>query len=511
MTGIMILLCLILIIIVVVQVGKVSELAGGIRGEEAIQASRNAFSAKMSMVFLVLFLIGCVWSSIYYAPSILWYGPHVSASEHGGMIDSLFNTTLFFTGIVFVITHILLFYFAYKYSAKEGRRAKFLAHDTKLEIVWTVIPAVTMCYLVIQGLVAWNVVMTDTDEYYVEIEATGQQFYWTIRYPGADNVLGTKYFRNIGPTNDLGMDWSDEKSHDDVISSGGGEIIKIPLGKEIRVRITAKDVLHNFDLPHFRVKMDAIPGLPTYFKFTPAVTTEQYRKNLSVLDEEGNPKYAEWHILADPEEPDGPKRWEAFQYELACAELCGKGHYSMRRYIEVVTEEEWLQWMAEQNSYYMSTIRNTDDDPYKGQLIAADIKDRSKTFRNRLAEALAKEEVADRILRFDYVNFQTGNADLTENSQYELGDLVNAMSKYPGMTIEVAGHTDNVGDAAMNFALSNNRAQSVYQFLLDKGISASRMTAKGYGDTVPVDAGADNNDAENRKNNRRTEFKILTK
>jgi len=507
----MILLCLILIVIVVVQVGKVSELAGGIRGEEAMQASRNAFNAKMSMVFVVLFLIGCVWSSIYYAPSILWYGPHMSASEHGNILDSLFNTTLFFTGIVFVITHVLLFYFAYKYSGKENRRAKFLAHDTKLEIIWTVIPAVTMCYLVIQGLVAWNTVMTDTDEYYVELEATGQQFAWIMRYPGADNVLGTKNFRNIGPTNELGMDWSDVKSHDDVISSGGGEIIKVPLGKEVRVRITAKDVLHNFDLPHFRVKMDAIPGLPTFFKFTPAVTTEEYRNNLGVLNEDGTPMYPEWHLPADKEDPDGPKRWEAFNYELACAELCGKGHYSMRRYLEVVPEEEWLQWMSEQNSYYMSNVRNTDEDPYKGQLIDADLKDRSKAFRSRLAEALAKENAADRILRFDYVNFKTGSADLTDDSVYELGDLVSAMAKNPGMTIEVAGHTDNTGDVAANLVLSNDRAQSVYNFLLNKGVSASRMTAAGYGDTVPVDAGADNNTPENRKNNRRTEFKILTK
>ena len=113
--------------------------------------------------------------------------------------------------------------------------------------------------------------MSDTDEYYIEVEATGQQFAWIMRYPGADNKLGTKNFRLIGATNELGMDWEDPKSHDDVISSAAGEIVKLPLGKEVRVRITSKDVLHNFDLPHFRVKMDAVPGLPTYFKFTPVI------------------------------------------------------------------------------------------------------------------------------------------------------------------------------------------------------------------------------------------------
>jgi cytochrome c oxidase subunit II len=508
MTGLMILLCLILITTVVVQVGKVSELAGAIRGEGAVQAGRNAFNAKMSIFFLVVFLIGCVVSSVYYAPSMLWYGPHVSASAHGGELDSLFNVTLFFTGIVFVITHILLFWFAYKYSGEEGRAAKYMPHDTKLEIIWTVIPAVVMCFLVIRGLVAWNNVMADTEEYYIEIEATGQQFAWIMRYPGADNQLGTKNFQLIGPTNELGMDWTDVKSHDDVISSAAGEIIKLPLGKEVRVRITAKDVLHNFDLPHFRVKMDAIPGLPTYFKFTPTVTTEEYRENLGALDKEGKPKYPEWHVPADPTEPDGPKRWEAFHYELACAELCGKGHYSMKRLFEIVSEEEWLQWMAEQKSYYMGNVRNTDDDPYKGKLIDADIRDRSKAFRTRLADALVKENVEERILRFDYVNFETGSARLTDDSSYELGDLISAMTKYPNMTIEVAGHTDNVGDAASNMTLSKERANAVYQFLLNKGVSASRMTATGYGDTKPL---VPNDTDENKAKNRRTEFKILTK
>ncbi|MFK7808926.1 MAG: OmpA family protein [Saprospiraceae bacterium] len=508
MTGLMILLCLILIAIVVVQVGKVSELAGAIRGEEAMQASRNAFNAKMSIFFLVTFLIGCVATSVFYAPSILWYGPHQAASEHGGELDSLFNTTLFFTGIVFVITHVFLFYFAYKYSGKKGRVAKFLAHDTKLEVIWTVIPAVVMCYLVIQGLVAWNTVMADTEDPFIEIEATGQQFGWIMRYPGEDNKLGTKYFKNIGPTNELGMDWTDPKSHDDVISSAAGEVIKLPLGKQVRVRITAKDVLHNFDLPHFRVKMDAIPGLPTYFKFTPAITTEEYRENLGALDAEENPLYPEWHLPADEEEPDGPKRWEAFNFELACAELCGKGHYSMRRYIEVVSEEEWLEWMAEQNSYYLGNVRNTDEDPFKGQLIDAEIRSRSKAFRNRLAEALAKEKPEDRVLRFDYVNYQTGSAQLTPDSKYELGDLLKAMTDNPNMTIEVAGHTDNVGEAEMNMNLSNGRAQSVYQWLSQKGVSASRMSAVGYGATQPLE---DNSTAEGRATNRRTEFKILTK
>ncbi len=508
MTGFLIFLCLILIAIVVVQVGKVSELASAIRGGDEVQAASNNFNARMSIFFMVVFLVGCVVSAIYYKDSMLGYGPHSSASEHGFELDSIFNVTLFFTGVVFVITHILLFWFAYKYKGVKGRAAKFMPHDNKLEVIWTVVPAVVMCFLVIRGLVAWNNVMSDTDDYYIEIEATGQQFAWIIRYPGLDNMLGTKDFQLISPTNELGMDWADLKSHDDVISSAAGEVVKLPLGKEVRVRITAKDVLHNFDLPHFRVKMDAVPGLPTYFKFTPVTTTEEYRQRLGALDRNGEPLYPEWHIPADPEEPDGPKRWEAFQYELACAELCGKGHYSMRRYFEIIPEEEWLEWMVEQKAYYMNNVRNTDDDPYKGQLLDADIKLRSKDFRKRLAMALAAELDEDRILRLDHVNFEFEKSRLTADSKYQLSDLAAALNKHPNMTIELSGHTDNVGDPEFNLTLSQDRAQAVYQYLIDKGVAAERMTAVGYGETSPVDT---NDTDEGRANNRRTEFKILTK
>ena len=124
MTGLMIFLCLILIAIVVVQVGKVAELASSIRGEEEVQDASNSFHAMFGMVFLVLFLVGCVVSAWMYKDSMLGYGPHTAATEHGGALDSLFNVTLLFTVPVFIATHIALFWFAYKYKAKEGHLSK---------------------------------------------------------------------------------------------------------------------------------------------------------------------------------------------------------------------------------------------------------------------------------------------------------------------------------------------------------------------------------------------------
>jgi cytochrome c oxidase subunit II len=362
MTALLVLLCVVLIAIIVVQIGKVTELASKMRGEEEAQERSNRTQANYNILFLIAFMIAVFVSAFYYKDTMLWYGPNEAASEHGGSIDRIFNITLFFTGIVFVITQILLFYFAYKYRARRGHKAMYVSHNNKLELVWTAIPAVVMTFLVVGGLDAWNEVMADIgpDEEFIEIEGTGYQFAWHLRYPGPDGKLGARDYKMISAKNPLGQVWSDEKNHDDFHPS---EIV-LPVGKKVRVRITSRDVLHNFYLPHFRVKMDAVPGMPTYFVFTPKTTTEEYRQKLGALDENGQPKYPEWHEPSDPEDPESPPKYETFNFELACAELCGSGHYSMRRQVRIVSEAEYENWLSEQQSYYEATIKGTEDDPF---------------------------------------------------------------------------------------------------------------------------------------------------
>lgn len=356
MTALLIFICVALIAIIVVQIGRVTELAEKIRGEEEMQAIINRRHGWLSVAFLVIFLVGCFVSAYVYKNWMLGYGPHQSASMHGGSIDSLFNLTLFFTGIVFVITHIALFWFAYKYRGQKGNKATFLSHNNRLEIIWTAIPAVVMAFLVISGLDVWNEVMADVDpnEEIIEVEATAYQFAWLLRYPGADGALGTRNYKLIGGTNPAGQDWTDLKNVDDFHPD---ELV-LPVGKKVRVRIIARDVLHNFYLPHFRLKMDAVPGMPTYFVFTPKTTTADYREQLS--------KYSEYQ-QPDPNDPT-KQLWQTFNYELACAELCGNGHFSMRRIVRIVSEDEYKVWLAQQKSYYLSNIRGKDEDPFKGKL-----------------------------------------------------------------------------------------------------------------------------------------------
>lgn len=495
MTALLAIICVVLIAVIAVQVGKVTELAGKIRGEEEVQEQTNRMNGSIGMIFMVVFLVASVISAYYYKNWMLGYGPHESASEHGESLDYLFNITLFFTGIVFIITQILLFYYAWKYQGKKDRKALFMPHDNKLEIIWTIIPAVVMTFLVVGGLDVWNEAMADVEpgEEVIEFEATGYQFAWALRFPGPDGKLGARDYTKTSGVNTVGQVWTDEKNMDDLMVD---EIV-LPKGKKARVRIIARDVLHNFYLPHFRVKMDAVPGMPTYFVFTPTKTTEEYREELS--------KYPEYQV-PDPNEPE-KMLWETFNYELACAELCGSGHFSMRKLVRIVEEDEYQVWLDGQKSFYLSTIRGTDEDPFKDELLDFEVKERRASFMNTFNKAYAATDDSLKIVRLPYVSFETGSSTLTPLSRYELDNVVDVMNQFVNMTIEVAGHTDNTGDADANQALSESRAKVVYDYIAGKDIATDRMTFAGYGQNVPVDS---NDTDEGRASNRRTEFKILT-
>jgi len=352
-------LCVVLLTVFVVQVGKARELASVVRNDPNEEYEINKFHAGLGMIFMIGFLAICIWSFIMYIPTTLGWGPNTAASEHGPSVDYLFNLTLFFTSIVFFITHIALFWFAWKYRGRAGKKALYWAHNETLEMIWMLIPAVVMTFLVVGGLQAWNEIMTDLPEEatsvilpaddaeneFIEIEATGSQFLWYLRYPGRDGKIGTKYFTQINSQNPLGQTWTDEKNMDDFMTN---EIV-LPVGKKVRVRITARDVLHNFYIRDMRVKMDAVPGMPTYFIFTPTVTTDSMRRRLS--------QRPEWQV---PDENDDTKqRWETFHYELACAELCGRGHYSMRNLVKIVEEDEYLEWLAAKEGGKLTEVEDT--------------------------------------------------------------------------------------------------------------------------------------------------------
>ena len=306
-----------LLLSVVWMVYRIQTLVSVVKGsDKKIATGSNKVNAFLFLVFLVGSGILMFWYSIkefdnYQLPI---------ASEHGVITDELFWITMAVTGVVFLITHVLLFIFPYKYQYKEGRKAAFYPENHKLELIWTVVPGVVMAGLVISGWMAWSDITAPAPEKAHVVEIMGYQFAWDVRYPGKDNVLGDYDYRLINASNSHGIDFTDKNSIDDFPSPK----VVIPKGEPVLFKIRARDVLHSVFAPHMRLKMDAVPGMPTRFWFVPTKTTAEMRAELN-----------------DPE----------FEYEIACTEICGRGHFSMKKVIEVVEPAEYRKWLAEQKSF----------------------------------------------------------------------------------------------------------------------------------------------------------------
>jgi cytochrome c oxidase subunit 2 len=306
-----------LLLSVVWMVYRIQTLVSVVKGSDRkIATGSNKVNAFLFLVFMVGAGALMFWYSIkefnnYQLPV---------ASEHGVITDELFWITMAVTGVVFLITHVLLFVFPYKYQYKEGRKAAFYPENHKLELIWTAVPGVVMAGLVISGWMAWSDITAPAPEKAHVVEIMGYQFAWDVRYPGKDNVLGDYDYRLINASNSHGIDFTDKNSIDDFPSPK----VVIPKGEPVLFKIRARDVLHSVFAPHMRLKMDAVPGMPTRFWFVPTKTTAEMRAELK-----------------DPE----------FEYEIACTEICGRGHFSMKKVIEVVEPAEYQKWLAEQKSF----------------------------------------------------------------------------------------------------------------------------------------------------------------
>lgn len=317
MTTLIVVLGVVLVLMILYLIFRISTLVSVAKSKKETEVdSSNGLNAMLFILFMVFGLGGFFWYSYAHFDS---YTLPV-ASEHGAWTDTLFWITMAVTVVAFVIISIIKFVFLYQYQYKEGRKAKFYPDNHYLELAWTIIPAIVLALLIFTGLRAWNDITSPAGENAEVIEVIAQQFAWTARYPGKDAVLGDYHYQKIDAINEFGLDLTDNKTFDDFKSLE----LHLPKGKEVLLKIRAKDVLHSVFLPHFRVKMDAVPGMPTQFKFLATKTTEEMR------EETGNPE---------------------FNYELACTEICGKGHFSMKMNVIVHSEEDFAKWKAEQETW----------------------------------------------------------------------------------------------------------------------------------------------------------------
>lgn len=315
MLNLIIVVALVLVVAIFVIVFRVNSLVDVVKKDKKKSHVPSGNSAQG--LFMVLFLIIGVFAFFYY--SKVEYNTYnlPITSEHGHITERLFWITMAITVFVFIVTQIFLFGFSWKYRYKENAKAHFYPHNNKLEMIWTLVPAVVLAWLIISGLKEWTKITGPAPEDAEVIEVMGYQFAWTYRYPGKDGNLGDVDFRKIDAVNQVGLDLEDKNGHDDFLPTQ----LVIPKGKPVLLKIRGRDVIHSVYNPHFRMQMNAVPGMPTQFWFVPTVSTAEMR------EQTGN---------------------DEFNYELVCNKICGKSHYGMKGIITVLEQDEYDSWYKEQ-------------------------------------------------------------------------------------------------------------------------------------------------------------------
>jgi cytochrome c oxidase subunit 2 len=225
------------------------------------------------------------------------------------MIDFTLDITFWVCGFVFVVLNLFMAYCVWKFRYKEDRRAEYEPENKKLEVWLTVFTAIGVTAMLAPGLKVWADFVTPPEDA-DEIEVAAQQWHWTFRLPGEDGEFGAVESRYVSVENPFGMERDDPKGQDDILIYS--PTIHIPKDRPLKMWLRSKDVLHNFAVAQFRVKMDMVPGLVSYLWFTPT---------------------------------------KAGNYEILCEELCGVGHHTMRGMVIVDEQEDYDAWLAEQLTY----------------------------------------------------------------------------------------------------------------------------------------------------------------
>lgn len=377
-TKLITLLVIVLGVIAVAQLMRLYELSSKLRktGEHDISNRDNKLNALLMLGFMFVLFGGFIWLMLKYG----YTGRGPAASVHGHDLDWLLNVNFVIIVAVFFLTNTLLFVFAWKYVKKPGVKAFYFPHNNRLEMVWTVIPAIVLAVIIIFGLREWNQATDDASPEAIRVELFSKQFDWTARYSGADNQLGKFDYKLTDETKNplalmttqtielaieqmergqSGLDSLEAKlnnrkimmapadrlammndlkrkqklirllyqmkqSHKSAIDkSAWDDIIQrdtlyLCKGKEYEFNFRSKDVIHSAYFPNFRAQMNCVPGMTTRFKFTPDKTTEEMR---------------------------AVKKDDKFNYVLLCNKICGGSHYKMKMIVVVLEQKDYMNWM----------------------------------------------------------------------------------------------------------------------------------------------------------------------
>jgi len=257
-------------------------------------------------VVLILLVVGTLLFH-FLAPGAGW--TFTGLASNWSQIDDTINITLWVTGFVFVAVNLFMAYAVIKYRAREGSKATYDPENKKLETWLTVLTSVGVAAMLTPGLFVWGDFVKVPDDAH-EIEAIGQQWHWTYRLPGRDGQFGNVKTELMSDDNPFGMDPEDPLGRDDVLVYSPE--VHVPVNVPVKVNLRSKDVLHDFAVAQFRVKMDLVPGMETYLWFTPT---------------------------------------ETGYYEVLCEELCGIAHHTMRGAVVVDSQADFDAWVAAQPTW----------------------------------------------------------------------------------------------------------------------------------------------------------------
>ena len=378
MEKLIILIVIILGAIALAQLIRVYELSSKLRksGEHEINNKDNHINGLLMFVFMILTFIGFIYLMLKYG----WTGRGTAASTQGVETDWLLNLNLIIILLAYFITNYLLFYFSYKYVRKPGVKAYFYPHNNKLEMIWTIVPAIILAVIIILGLKSWSKITSPAESDAIRIELFAKQYDWTARYAGLDNELGKYDYKLTTDNNELALITSNtidssiaimskeillltkllnnrdtvlndsvivvrrntlsvkerlfrlvtqiKENHDkkadaavwdDIIQK---DTLYLCKGENYEFNLRARDVLHSAYFPHFRIQMNAVPGMTTRMKLTPNMTTEEMR--------------------VEKNDPN-------FNFVLMCNKICGGAHYKMKMIVVVKDKAAYKKWMAQKN------------------------------------------------------------------------------------------------------------------------------------------------------------------
>lgn len=258
----------------------------------------------MAFVVSIIFLI--IISVVFHFWSPWWL---TDIASNWGSIDDTILITFWVTGFVFVAVNGFMAYAVYKYRYDKNRRANYEPENKKLEVWLTGFTAIGVAAMLTPGLFVWASFVTVPEDA-TEVEVVGQQWQWSYRYPGADGILGTAGTEHVTPANPLGVNPEDPYGQDDIVVES--KEMHLPINKPVHILMRSKDVLHDYTVAQFRVKMDMVPGTVTYMWLEPT---------------------------------------RVGRYDILCEEHCGLGHFVMRGTVVVDEQADYDAWIADQVTF----------------------------------------------------------------------------------------------------------------------------------------------------------------